>query len=116
MEPMKEQVINISVDDKQQSNQILLFCSANGVFLFRCTSTAVQLCALLLRVTPVNHHATEEVRDEFINCRIQSNMHFNLTIFVCLSAERDVKDVDRRRAEPQVVVSSGPVIMSSPQQ
>nr|XP_033491371.1 zona pellucida sperm-binding protein 4-like isoform X2 [Epinephelus lanceolatus] len=34
----------------------------------------------------------------------------------CYRRKRDVKDVDWRRAEPQVVVSSGPVIMSSPQQ
>ncbi|KAL7403381.1 hypothetical protein ABVT39_028299 [Epinephelus coioides] len=34
----------------------------------------------------------------------------------CYRRKRDVKDVDQKKAEPKVVVSSGPVIMSSPQQ
>jgi len=49
----------------------IYFCIALPMlfFLFRCSFTAAQPCALVERVTPVNHHATEKVRDECITCR-----------------------------------------------
>lgn len=43
-------------------------------------------------------------------------MHLNLTMFVYLFAERDVGAADQKTAEPKVVVSVGPVIISSHEQ
>ena len=62
----------------------------------------------------MNHHASEEVRDEFIICRIQKQYALKLTMFLCLCVERDVETPDKSKAEPKVVVSVGPVIMTDP--
>ena len=43
-------------------------------------------------------------------------MHLNLTMFVCLSAERAVRAEVQRPTEPKAVVSVGPVIMSTPEE
>lgn len=43
-------------------------------------------------------------------------MHLNLTMFLCLSVERNAEAVVQKTAEPKVVVSVGPVIMSYPEQ
>ena len=43
-------------------------------------------------------------------------MHLNLTMFVCLPAERAVKAEVQRPTEPKAVVSVGPVIMGIPEQ
>lgn len=40
-------------------------------------------------------------------------MHLNLTMFVCLSVERDVKGAEKEKAEPMIVVSVGPVTMTA---
>lgn len=40
-------------------------------------------------------------------------MHLNLTMFVHLSVERDVKGAEKEKAEPMIVVSVGPVTMTA---
>lgn len=40
-------------------------------------------------------------------------MHLNLTMFVHLSVEREVKGAEKEKAKPMVVVSVGPVIMTA---
>lgn len=53
--------------------------------LFRSTSTAVHLCVLLQLATPASRHASEEVRDRFVNFRIQVEYTFeSYVLLVCL--------------------------------
>ena len=73
-------------------NKILLYCSANIIFLvpslFRCTFTAVQQFAQPHQVATVNHHAPEWVRDEFITCGFQEQ-HPLKSDHVCMSFCRE---------------------------
>lgn len=44
------------------------------------------------------------------------NTILNLTMFLCLCAEREAVDENQKNLRPNVVVSAGPVIVVAPEQ
>lgn len=82
----------------------------------RCIFIVVHLSASLCQAATVNRPVSGnlKVRDWFYRyCLKNLTKVYNLTTFVCFSAEREAKTTEKR-VERNVVVTAGPVTISAP--